>query len=300
MALRTFGIWWQLDTDEIGRTTTYTWDEMDRIVLVSLPAVGGVTPKWKYKYGTTTTSGRNLEFSIDPEDNKTSYLYDARDRLTKITYPDPDGATTTLSSPVVDYTYNGTSQVTSVSNPTYGSSLLDSYTFDELGRLKTATGPLSGQTTTYTFGWRVAIRFVRAKHVPGDHRHLAGRCDDRHVVVLASFQAIEKMTQRTTLPGHVLRGLNQHPAGVGVATFGDWTVVSRVGGLARRGDQAQIRGGLVGSLETRDVSKGSDQCLRHHNAHAGHRHQQFHPCVMPRKPAIPGEGGSSGGWGGGV
>ena len=141
-------------TDEIGRTTTYSWDEMDRIVLISLPIIGTATPQWKYKYGTATTSGRQLEFSIDPEDNKTSYLYDARDRLTKITYPDPDGSTTTLSSPVIDYVYNGTSQVTSVTNPTYGTSLLDSYTYDDLGRMLTATGPLSGQTTTYNYDLR--------------------------------------------------------------------------------------------------------------------------------------------------
>src|SRR5260370_39730558 len=68
-------------TDQNGKTTTYTYDDADRLLTVTDAATpGNVTT-----YGYDTES--NLTSIKDASNNTTSFTYDAFGRVTKTTFP---------------------------------------------------------------------------------------------------------------------------------------------------------------------------------------------------------------------
>ena len=133
-------------TDEIGRTTTYSFDDMDRLVLVSQPAVTGGSPQWKYVFG----KNGQLNASRDPLDNEARYFYDARYRMTSQTLSDPDGSGGPLPSPLYTWVYDETGNVVQVVDPQYTAGIMDQYQYDAAGRMTVHTGPLHGQYSATT------------------------------------------------------------------------------------------------------------------------------------------------------
>jgi RHS repeat-associated protein len=105
-------------TDASGglRTTSYNYDQLGRLTSVTLPdpdASNGTTadvPEMSFTYNRLG----NLTSQTDPRGAVTEYIYDSLNRLVQIIGADPDG-TGSGESPVVNYAYDGTSAVTSMS-----------------------------------------------------------------------------------------------------------------------------------------------------------------------------------------
>ncbi len=136
-------------TNELGHVTSYVYDPLGRMLTMTLPDPDGAGSQTSPVY--TWAYGSNLQASshTDPLNNVTSYTWDVTGRMTKVTLPDPDGAGS-LTAPEYVYTYNFLGQVTAEVRPQFNSVSI-AYTYDANGRLTTVTGPLSGQTTSYSF-----------------------------------------------------------------------------------------------------------------------------------------------------
>lgn len=161
------------ETDERGNTTTYTYDDLHRVLTMTSPdpdGAGGVAATV-----TTYTYNSMLKVSsVDVNGRTTTYGYDSKGRLDEITEEDPDGAGA-LTSPETSYTYDSSGNVLTETDPlgnvtTYGytdglltsitlpdpdgagglSAPVTSYTYNAVGRVLTETDPLSG-VTTYTY-----------------------------------------------------------------------------------------------------------------------------------------------------
>ena len=167
--------------DALGRVTTYEYDQMGRRMKRTLPL--GMFETYAYN------NGGNLTSRTDFNGKVTTYSYDSMNRLLAKT-PDPSfsqsaitftynstgqRATMTDSSGVTGYGYDGRNRLVSKTTPqgtlsyTYDNagnllSLRSSnqngvavdYDYDELNRLKTATGLVSGArpgtgTTSYSY-----------------------------------------------------------------------------------------------------------------------------------------------------
>ena len=76
-----------------------------------------------------------------------------------------------------------------------------------------------------SWGWRSG-RARCSQHPPGDHGQLSRGGHHGHVAGLLFQQAAEEVAQRTGVLVEMLRGLDQHPAGLAVAAFGDGAVVA--------------------------------------------------------------------------
>jgi RHS repeat-associated protein len=142
-------------TNELGKTTTNTFDALDRVLTVTLPDPDGAGGQ----SASTTTyayNAMNLVTSItDPLGYVTSYTYNNRNWNTVITHPDPDGGGA-LSSPTETFTYLATGEketilnsVTHPSDPLSYSVLSSTVEDSELGTVVVAyivtwTGPDPG------------------------------------------------------------------------------------------------------------------------------------------------------------
>ncbi len=160
-------------TDQNGKTTTYAYDDADRLTSVTDAATPGNVTTYGYDTESNLTSiqdannhttsftndafGRvtrttfpsgyietygydannNLTTKTDRKNQLITYTYDQLNRLTGKTYPD---------STAVNYTYDNDSRLTQVSDPTG----TYQFTFDNMWRLTQAT-------TSYTF---VARNFI--------------------------------------------------------------------------------------------------------------------------------------------
>ncbi len=154
--------------DELGRTTSYVSDDMNRVVLVTQPSVAAGTPQWKYIYG----KNGQLNAELDPHDNRTDYSYDARYRLLQKMLPDPDDNGILLTRPVYTWKYNPTGQVMESTLPTYGVGIKDVFDYDNVGQMTLHTGPLHGQYTATTgqntdYQYDLRGRLVRTKDPSG-------------------------------------------------------------------------------------------------------------------------------------
>lgn len=160
-------------TDELGNTTTYTYDAWDRLTSVTTSDPDGAGP---LDARITTLTYNEMGFLANESVNgrTTQYIYNALGQLITVTEPDPDGAGP-QSAPVTSHTYHSDGNLATVTDPlgnvttyTYTDGLLTSitepdldgagpqsapvtsFTYDDAGRMLTMTDAL-GHTTNYTY-----------------------------------------------------------------------------------------------------------------------------------------------------
>jgi len=75
--------------------------------------------------------------------------------------------------------------------------------------------------------------------------------------------------------GEVLGGLDEEPAGVGGALFGDGAVVAVFAGLVGGRDEAEVRGGTVGGGEALGVAEDGEEGFGDIDVDAGQGHEEF-------------------------
>jgi len=143
--------------DALNNVTAYEYDNLYRLtkVVEADPDGSGsplLSPETTYAYDLAS----QLTSVTDPLNRVTSYEYDQLGRVEQVTLPDPDGAGTEKSSPIMSYTYdlvgNELTMTDALNNVT-------TYTYDDLYRLKTVTeadpdgssNPLLSPVTTYAY-----------------------------------------------------------------------------------------------------------------------------------------------------
>jgi RHS repeat-associated protein len=170
-------------TDALGRTTSYTYNNLGQKVSMTIPVPSGASASAAstgYQYDalgnltqTAAPLGRTTSSTYDANGNKlsdadalghtTTYVYDALNRLATTTYPDSTTATRTYDfrNNVVDSvdqaghdthnTYDLAGHLISVTQA-YGTSNASTttYTYDADGRKTSETDAL-GHTTVYTY-----------------------------------------------------------------------------------------------------------------------------------------------------
>jgi RHS repeat-associated protein len=117
----------------MGRTTTYGYDENNRLLSRTYPES---TQNVAFTY---TPTGRRST-AVDTR-GTTSFDYDLRDRLKSLTYAD---------GRKLEYGYDGAGNRTSLTATVGGLTLTTAYVYDMLNRLETVTDP---QSRTYMYGY---------------------------------------------------------------------------------------------------------------------------------------------------
>ncbi len=137
-------------TDPLGRITDYDYDLLGRLTRVTY-AVG--LPEQAINQFGYDLAG-NLTFSIDANGNRSEFVYDAMNRMTKLTQADPDGPGPLLS-PVTNFEYDRSGNLISYIDAN-GSKTTSS--FDAMNRMSASTGadpdgagPLSSPVTGYFY-----------------------------------------------------------------------------------------------------------------------------------------------------
>jgi len=147
-------------SNDAAHTTQYTYDQMDRKIMVTLPdpdGNGSLTSLYTWFY---YDANSNLEYVVNANganasrpdtfqssaDYTTEYVYDALNRKAQEILPDPDGAGNPLPRPVINYTFNTTGNLSSVTNPL---GAVTRYGYDLRNRQTRVTDAL-GETTTTT------------------------------------------------------------------------------------------------------------------------------------------------------
>ncbi len=142
--------------DRNGQTTTYAYDEMGRVLLVTLPG-GTYTTSTRY-----TTCGF-VDYTLGTTGAYTRYTYDASGRRTQVELDHDSG---TLDD--TDYTYDDNGNVTQVDYPDGGQT---KYYYDELNRRYKQevlrTSPSTYVTTEY--GYSKTNKVTLIKHPTGQN-----------------------------------------------------------------------------------------------------------------------------------
>ena len=109
-------------TDDAGNTTTYSYDNLDRLVNETDPANGsGQNPQtnWTYDAMGNVTQQSDLQAVVDSGTNyiweTTNYTYNGVGELTEVQAPGPDNSATQA---VTKYAYTPTGQVLRSRMPT--------------------------------------------------------------------------------------------------------------------------------------------------------------------------------------
>ena len=118
-------------TDFMGRITSYTYDDNNRLTSRSYP-----TPGENVSF-TYTLTGRR-ETATDAR-GTTTYGYDLRDRLTSLTQPGFGAGGTGTAS--LGYSYDGNGNRLTLLATIGGQAHTTSYTYDDAGRLDVVTDP---------------------------------------------------------------------------------------------------------------------------------------------------------------
>ncbi|MFG3078095.1 RHS repeat-associated core domain-containing protein [Streptomyces sp. NPDC048225] len=131
-------------TTASAEKTTNAYDTSGNLLTSTDSTTGGTGAKWTYDYnpesGTMECGGLPGQrcSATDPRDKKTSYTYDSKGNLTKVTPPSPLKAIT--------YTYDDLGRQKTVTD---GRGITTSYTYDNRDRVKTQTA--GGATATFTY-----------------------------------------------------------------------------------------------------------------------------------------------------
>ncbi|UUO05343.1 hypothetical protein M4951_18415 [Blastopirellula sp. J2-11] len=140
------------ETDELGNTTTYTYDDLKRRISITTADPDGPGPL----SATVTSYGYNslgLLSTQSVNGRTTTYTYDSKGRLDTVTEEDPDDAGP-LTSPETSYTYDSDGNALTVTDP-LGNITTNTYTGGQLTSVSQPdpddAGPLSAPVTSYTY-----------------------------------------------------------------------------------------------------------------------------------------------------
>jgi RHS repeat-associated protein len=127
-------------TDELGHTTTYTYDTSNNVLSVSVPTGSGSNATTSYTYNSL---GAVLT-STDPLGNVTTNTYDTKGNLLTVTTPAPG---TGASASVTHFAYDTKGQLTSITDPLNNVTAL---TYTPAGLISTITDA-QNKVTTYGY-----------------------------------------------------------------------------------------------------------------------------------------------------
>ncbi len=91
--------------------------------------------------------------------------------------------------------------------------------------------------------------------MPGQDGELTGDGDLGHVYSLLACDALELMTKRSWVPAGVIGDLDEQPAHVDVALFGDFSLIGPVGALVHARNEAEVTGELQRAVAPSDMKR---------------------------------------------
>jgi RHS repeat-associated protein len=124
-------------TDELGRTTTNTYDTKNNVTSVSVPLGNGTNAVTSYTYN----SFGEVLTTTDPLGNVTTNTYDANGNLLTVTTPPPNGST---AASVITFTYDSKGQLQTIKDPLNNVTTL---TYTPAGLIQTVTDAQNNVTT---------------------------------------------------------------------------------------------------------------------------------------------------------
>ena len=157
-------------TDPLGNTTWYGYDKRNRLVVTADPSAQATSAGWSgtnytvggatfvydnhdtFVSGSTSLPGitrteydlaGNVTATVDARGHKTIYAYDALNRMTSATQPDPTTGVAGPGGPTTTYTYDAAGNTVSVTDPLGHSTF---FAYDRDGRL-VVTADASAQVT---------------------------------------------------------------------------------------------------------------------------------------------------------
>jgi YD repeat-containing protein len=162
-------------TDELGHTTSYSYDSNNDVTSVAQPSVSGGAPNTTYTYN----SFGEVLTQTNPLGNVTTNTYDSRGNLTSVTSPSPGNGG---AASVTQFAYNGLGELTQITDPlghittvsynpmgliasiTDPQSNVTSYGYDNRGNRTSVTDPMSHQTS---FGYDAGNRLLNITYPGG-------------------------------------------------------------------------------------------------------------------------------------
>jgi RHS repeat-associated protein len=175
----------QLTVTDITGTTTRTYDELGRVTSKTVPVIGTTKYNYDITSGFGIVAGCKAEITLDPKGNNTVKIFDRVGRIKEVkasldapsvvySYND-NGSVENVTYPggaKEEYIYNDDNTLYMLTNKNADGTIIDSYkyeyygnhrmknkqdakgltsyTYDEVGRLKTVTEP-GNKVTTYTY-----------------------------------------------------------------------------------------------------------------------------------------------------
>ncbi|MCL4207913.1 MAG: hypothetical protein KJ000_35960, partial [Pirellulaceae bacterium] len=126
------------ETDPLGRTSSYQYDALGRVVEYTLPDPDGAGPLAAPVYAYAYDLAGNLLSVTDPLNNTTSYAYDDFDRVVTVT---------DALSGATGFAYDAAGQLLERTDPLDRTT---AWAYDQLGRTVAVTDPLN-QTTAFAY-----------------------------------------------------------------------------------------------------------------------------------------------------
>jgi YD repeat-containing protein len=123
--------------DGLNRRTDYVWDNLDRLISITLPDPDGAGPLVRPVYTYEYNKNNYLKKETDPLSHVTEYTYNGRLDVVEVKQPDPDGGGP-QGVPITTYAYDLHRRNTSITDPL---GRVATFTYDSLDRVTNETLP---------------------------------------------------------------------------------------------------------------------------------------------------------------
>lgn len=130
---------------------------------------------------------------------------------------------------------------------------------------------------------RIAIGFSSLEHMPREGHELAGGRDDRDVPIFAALEFADEGPQGAGVPVQMLGGLDEQPAHMTGALFGDVAGVTVLSRSTDRGHEAQVRRHPGWRGKPADLTDGGEQGRGHGDIDTRQREQEADAGVGSRR-----------------